>query len=319
MLDDRVLELFADGHTIVLQALHRLWPPLIDFAAQLTAELGHPAQINAYITPASAQGFGAHYDVHDVFILQIDGRKQWIVHEPVFLHPLRTQPWGDHRDAVAGRTREGSAIDTVLEPGDVLYLPRGYIHSAKALGGTCIHLTVGVQPYTRQTLVEAIAALAADDHLLRRSLPLGIDITDAGDLEQETDATVEALIEGLRRIGAADLAPVLERRTRAATRPAPLGPLAQAAALSTIDLDTVLEPRGHLRIAIETGENDVAVMLSGRRVSFPPELHAALSELLEDRRPLRLGDLDGLSEEDALVVGRRLVQSGLAVLALDTQ
>jgi lysine-specific demethylase/histidyl-hydroxylase NO66 len=69
--DDRVLELFLDGHTVVLQGLHRLWPPLIDFAGALTTDLGHPVQVNAYVTPASSQGFSAHYDVHDVFVLQV--------------------------------------------------------------------------------------------------------------------------------------------------------------------------------------------------------------------------------------------------------
>ena len=85
--DDRVLALFADGHTIVLQGLHRLWPPLIDFAGALTTDLGHPVQINAYITPSSSQGFSAHYDVHDVFVLQVAGEKRWRIHAPVRQRP----------------------------------------------------------------------------------------------------------------------------------------------------------------------------------------------------------------------------------------
>src|SRR6185437_3309155 len=49
--DDRVLALIADGASLVLQGLHRNWPPLIDFGTQLAGELGHPVQINAYLTP----------------------------------------------------------------------------------------------------------------------------------------------------------------------------------------------------------------------------------------------------------------------------
>ena len=45
-----------DGHTVVLQGLHRLWPPLIDFAGALTTDLGHPVQVNAYVTPALVAG-----------------------------------------------------------------------------------------------------------------------------------------------------------------------------------------------------------------------------------------------------------------------
>ena len=35
VLDERVLELYAAGATLVLQGLHRIWPPLIDFAREL--------------------------------------------------------------------------------------------------------------------------------------------------------------------------------------------------------------------------------------------------------------------------------------------
>ena len=37
----KVLTEFAAGATIVLQGLHRLWPPLTDFVRGLTDDLGH--------------------------------------------------------------------------------------------------------------------------------------------------------------------------------------------------------------------------------------------------------------------------------------
>ena len=101
--DDKLTALFAGGSTLVLQALHRVWPPIIDFCQQLSADLGHPVQANAYVTPPQNQGFDDHYDVHDVFVLQIAGRKKWSIHAPVLPSPLRDQPWTDRRDAVARR------------------------------------------------------------------------------------------------------------------------------------------------------------------------------------------------------------------------
>jgi lysine-specific demethylase/histidyl-hydroxylase NO66 len=86
--DDRVLAAMADGATLVLQALHRTWPPLVEFGSRLAQELGHPIQINAYITPPESQGFAPHYDVHDVFVLQVTGRKRWTIHEPVVVDPM---------------------------------------------------------------------------------------------------------------------------------------------------------------------------------------------------------------------------------------
>ena len=100
---------FASGATIVLQGLHRLWPPLIDFVRAAVDDLGHPAQANAYITPPSNRGFDPHYDVHDVFVLQTAGQKRWVVHEPVLDHPLMSQPWtrASRRDRRTSHLRTG--------------------------------------------------------------------------------------------------------------------------------------------------------------------------------------------------------------------
>jgi hypothetical protein len=75
--DDMLVRLFADGSTMVLQALHRVWPPILEFCQCSRPSSGHPVQANAYVTPPQNQGFSAHYDVHDVFVLQIEGEKQW--------------------------------------------------------------------------------------------------------------------------------------------------------------------------------------------------------------------------------------------------
>ena len=42
------------------------------------------------------------------------------------------QPWTQHRSAVESRAAEVPRDESVLESGDVLYLPRGFIHSAEA-------------------------------------------------------------------------------------------------------------------------------------------------------------------------------------------
>ena len=76
----RIAELFDDGATIVLQGLHRNWEPVAAFCRALELQLGHPCQVNAYITPPGAQGLALHADPHDVFVLQAFGRKHWEVH-----------------------------------------------------------------------------------------------------------------------------------------------------------------------------------------------------------------------------------------------
>jgi len=130
--DTKLTNLFADGATVVLQALHRTHAPIADFAQALGTDLGHPVQVNAYVTPPQSQGFSDHYDVHDVFVLQIAGRKRWLIHAPVLPDPLRDQPWTDRRGAVEAAAGDEPLLDVVLEPGDALYLPRGFLHAATA-------------------------------------------------------------------------------------------------------------------------------------------------------------------------------------------
>ncbi len=311
--DDRVLELFLDGHTVVLQGLHRLWPPLIDFAGGLTTELGHPVQVNAYITPRSSQGFSAHYDVHDVFVLQVAGEKRWRIHEPVHPAPLRDQPWTDHRAAVEARAKQQPVIDAVLRPGDALYLPRGYLHAAEALGDVSCHLTVGVHPVTRHAVLESMLAIVADSPELRTSLPMGIDVSDPAAVAADVQATVAAVTDRLRSISPADVAARLGDRLVDTNRPGPVAPLAQAAALDRLDLGSVLVARNHLRHVVSTDRDEVVLRLPHRTLRLPASSGKAVRALLDGER-LQVAELPDLEPDDALVLARRLVSEAVVVV-----
>ena len=303
------------GHTLVLQGLHRVWPALVDFAGQLVTDLGHPVQVNAYVTPTQSQGFSAHYDTHDVFVLQVAGEKRWRIHEPVLPAPLRDQPWTDHRAAVEERATGEPVIDTVLRPGDSLYLPRGYLHAAEALGGVTCHLTVGVHPVTRNDLLRAVVDLVADDVDLRAALPLGVDVSDPADVQPDLDATVAALLARIRSVTAADVSAALATARLGARRPAPLGPLAQAEALRTLSPQTVLAVRPHLDhvlVADDAGTGAVSVVLAGRRIDLDPPSAKAVRALLDGAR-LPVDELPGLEPDDALTLARRLVREGVVV------
>ncbi|MGQ0841852.1 cupin domain-containing protein [Actinokineospora sp.] len=310
--DDKVARLFADGSTLVLQGLHRLWPPLIEFAGQLGVDLGHPAQINAYVTPPSAQGFAAHYDVHDVFVLQLAGQKRWLVHEPVHLDPLRGQPWDQRADAVAARARETPLIEEILSPGDALYLPRGYLHSAKALGEVSAHLTVGIHVLTRHAIAEALLRLAGNAPDMRTTLPLGIDAADPDQLAPHLAETVEALVRTLRAADPAAVARIVRDRVWSGTRPEPLGPLAQAAAARSVAAGTRVRLRAGLRHRLHPAGDRVLLDVPGDQLSLPASTGPALAALLTGA-PRALGELPGLDLADQTVLVRRLLRAGILV------
>jgi lysine-specific demethylase/histidyl-hydroxylase NO66 len=312
--DDKVLAAIADGSTLVLQALHRSWPPLVDFGARLADELGHPVQINAYITPPQNQGFAAHYDVHDVFVLQIAGRKQWTVHEPVVEAPLDNQPWEQFRAQVAARAAEPPMIDTVLEPGDALYLPRGTIHSAKAQGTTSIHLTIGVHPVSRYQLVRHLLELAQDDPQLRMSLPMGVDLSDPSVLAASLEATVAALHERLDSIEPADVARRVGTNLMQRTRPEAIGPLAQLAAADSLTPDSSVRLRIGLRARVENGDDQVRIVLLDRTIALPAVAADAVKTVLAGAA-FTPAELPGLDADAQLTVVHRLLRDGVLVPA----
>jgi lysine-specific demethylase/histidyl-hydroxylase NO66 len=312
--DDKVLSALADGSTLVLQGLHRSWPPLVDFGTRLADELGHPVQINAYITPPQNQGFAPHHDVHDVFVLQVSGRKHWIVHAPVVDDPLDNQPFGGVKAEIAERVTEPPLIDTVLGPGDALYLPRGTIHSAEALGDTSIHLTVGVHSLTRYQLVRFLLDAVQDDVELRASLPMGADLADPEVLEPHLEATVAALRAALERVPAARIAERLGSNLMQRTRPEPIGPLAQLAAIDALADDTPLRRRGALRMRLVDGDVRMKIVLLDRTIELPASTSAAL-ELIADGRVFTPAELPGLEPEEQLTLARRLLREGILVPA----
>ena len=157
---------FASGATVVLQALHHTHPPLAAFCRLLEAELEQPVQANAYFTPRGSQGLPVHHDTHDVFCLQVAGRKRWLVYEPALELPLRNQRYRPE----LGEPGE-PVLDLVLEPGDMLYMPRGWLHEALTSDEDSLHLTIGVNVYTWLDAMRAALESCADELELRRSVP----------------------------------------------------------------------------------------------------------------------------------------------------
>jgi lysine-specific demethylase/histidyl-hydroxylase NO66 len=314
LADDKVLRLLADGSTLVLQGVHRTWAPVMEFANGLAAELGHPVQVNAYITPPQNQGFAAHYDVHDVFVLQITGSKRWLVHEPVLRDPLPEQDWEKRRDEVAARAAQPPLMTEVLTPGDALYLPRGYLHSAQALGELSIHLTVGVHPITRYRLVRELLDAAREEPELRRSLPMGTDLGEPAALAAELADTIAALHAQLDGADLAGVAAAVGAELTRQTRGESLSPLAQLRAADELEDRTRLRLRHGLRARVSDSDGSVLLHLLDTDVTFPATAGAALKIVL-DGAPFTVAELPGLDADERLVLGRRLLREGIVVPA----
>jgi ribosomal protein L16 Arg81 hydroxylase len=233
-------------------------------------------------------------------------------------NPLPDQPREQHRAAVSARADEQPQLDVVLEPGDALYLPRGYLHSADALGEISIHLTVGIHPVTRQHLVQQLVARARDDPALRASLPMGVDLGDSDVLAPELAATVSALAAHLgSAAGSAAVdavAGAIADELIMQTRAAPLGPLAQLQAAESIGSDTALRMRPRLRCRITRRGGDLQLRLLDKTVELVAADENAVKAVLTGE-VLTPASLPGLDADEQLALARLLLREGVLVPA----
>jgi ribosomal protein L16 Arg81 hydroxylase len=306
--EDRLVRLFADGSTLVLQALHRVWPPVLEFCQKLAAELGHPVQANAYVTPPQNQGFSAHYDVHDVFVLQIAGEKRWRIHSPVLVSPLRDQPWNDRTADVEKRAEELPLIEAVLTPGDALYLPRGYLHAATALGGVSTHLTLGIHVWTRfalaQQLMQQALRTVGDDPVIRASLPLGVDVSAPSEMRPDFDVVTAILADAVENADLDQMSQSLLQNARLSQRAAPIGPLRQLRDADALTADTQIVLRAHLAASLEHTGSRILVRSRAGDLDVAEDDVGQLKALLTNGAATA-GDL-------GVDLARRLLLAGLA-------
>lgn len=163
-----IVEEYARGATVALPAIHRTWKTLGSLCDHLQSTLDHAAHANVYITPGSAKGFTPHYDVHEVLVLQIAGRKRWQLYEPVIPLPHRTQLF--RPDLYNG---QAPMAEIELDAGDFLYLPRGVLHSTTTAESFSAHVTIGITVYTWADLIKELLNSAVDEEEMRRALPPG--------------------------------------------------------------------------------------------------------------------------------------------------
>ena len=293
-LVERVAEELGRGATLVLQALHLHWPAAALYCRALEASLGCPVQANAYLTPATSRGFAVHHDTHDVFVLQVSGRKRWRVYEPVLELPLKHQRWSPRLGD------PGPPVDEfTLEAGQTLYLPRGWPHEATTSENESLHLTVGLHPTTRMDALRMALDSCADDPEFRRSLP--------------ADGTLpEDLLERLAaRLEPDEVARRARRRFVAGRRPVLHDQLSQVRDLESLTATALLERRPTVIAELEEEDDAIVLVFEGKEIRFPSKAAPAVRAACRAAHPFRGADLPGpLDVAGRLVLVRRLVREG---------
>ncbi len=287
-----VAALFEQGATIVLQGLHRWSEPVTRFCRELELELGHACQVNAYITPAGAQGLDLHHDPHDVFVLQAFGRKRWEVHR-------------------APAEPDRPPLELEVEPGDTIYMPTGTPHAAAAQRTVSGHLTVGVHVSSWRDVLGGAWTAAVADSSLNDPLPAGW-LQDPGALADELGSRLRSAAD---RLAAADAGETLERRAErflSARAQLGRGSIVERSAPIDLDDDAMVRRREGSVCEVRRRGEELVILLGDRLVRMPGWLEPAVRRIAASEG-LRVGDLGDVVPDRAsrAVLIRRLIREGL--------
>ncbi len=268
---EKIFTEYSMGATVTLPALHLALPALGRLCAQLQAQLDHSVHTNAYLTPPGATGFTPHYDTHEVFVLQIAGSKRWRVYEPPLQLPHRNQPFSPESYTLPA----APLMQFELQAGDLLYLPRGHVHTTTTGQSFSAHVTIGITVYTWVELLAEFIHRGIEQPQLRAALPPGF--AHRPELRPELEKRLGELLQTLDRSTSIEtLTEQFLRRARAAQ---PRAAVRFRADPEQISAGTRLQvvPGQPLRLEREHGE--LRLLVAGRRIRLQNATGPALEAI----------------------------------------
>jgi ribosomal protein L16 Arg81 hydroxylase len=151
---ERLGQLVADGTTAILANVDQWLPPVGRVASALKGALGCETQAHVFATGPNVPGLPPHADGEDNFLIQLEGRKKWS------LWPRQgLQARGFRADLLGPPAAQFS-----LGPGQILYIPIGWIHAGEAGVSGSLHLTHQlVPPRAARVIAQDLERLLWDD------------------------------------------------------------------------------------------------------------------------------------------------------------
>lgn len=291
-------ELFAkwyEGYSIVMMQYES--PALLRLRHVLERAFHGSAMAVIFMTPRNAQGFAPHWDAQDTFVLQFAGTKDWMVYDSPITLPTQRQ-----RLQEGDWTRVEPTLTATLEPGDFLYMPRGFVHEAHARDTVSGHVTITLTTNTYADLLWMIADNVDADPWLRKSLPVDFQSVAASDeflrhVHRFFDnADLPAYVERLHSDFADDRIPDAKDR------------LADYVKLPSIGADSRFRMRSIVYPELTNGGEHAVLTFHRKSLQFPATAAESIRRMI-DAGEFTVSTLPG-NGEDNLALCSTLVREG---------
>lgn len=157
------------GASILANDVLTLHSPITHAGVALGEALAAEVGASVFCSFKGGRAVATHYDVHEVFAVQTEGVKVWNLYEGRAIDPVGYDPGLTQADFDRNRGRLVSTI--TMNPGDVLYMPRGFYHDTVTPDQPSLHVSFTVMPLSGRSILSLLDGPVLQDAAFRAWLP----------------------------------------------------------------------------------------------------------------------------------------------------
>jgi len=135
----KLAHLFDQGASVIAVRLQNYLPAMGAIRREARTHGIRIEKIGAIATTGTGGALHLHFDPEDIVILQMEGSKRWCIYNPPVANPVRGMPEQTPPEGLP-------FLDTVLERGDLLFVPAGYWHRCDNGPTRSLHVALLLSP-----------------------------------------------------------------------------------------------------------------------------------------------------------------------------